>query len=287
MSRTHQIRRASKANETIATAEGLNSFGVVTKDDQPNGFEGGPLVEPYLGLTVFDTIPELSLVGQIVAYRSIANSSIVTAIYLAHEMNMLDRAEEEKFEDLRSKLAQRCELYNYAAKLCLGLTSNQYDAPMTVETAYEFARDSAVAQKNPDLPDEVLEMIGISRTQLRVIDAEEERKQAKLAAELRTSIRDNEQGILAEIASFIPAPGGEETGDFETLMQYLPVQAHANLFEKVAAKLGAQMQRLLAIRSRYSGALADVMLISGDVKTLDKERASFLRQNAGALRDAG
>lgn len=278
MSKTHR-KPSALAN---ATSEGLNSFGPVTKDDESTSTVAS---EAYLGLTAFDSIPDLSIPGQIVAYRAIANSSIIIAVYLAHELVTGEREDEEKFAQIRERLGQRCELYTHAAGQCSMLASTQYDLPMTLEMAYEFARDSAASPQNPDLPDEMLEMLGISRSQLAVIDAEERRKQVARDIEMRASIRENEQGILAEISSLLPAPGGENTTDVDALMQHLPADVHASLFEKVGAKLGAQIQRLLAIRGRYTGALADSMLIAGDVRDWDKARGSFLRQNAGALRE--
>ena len=56
---------------------------------------------------------------------------------------------------------------------------------------------------NAELPDEVLEMLGISKAQLQVIDADEQRRQKIRDARLREQFRVNAADIAAEVGSFV------------------------------------------------------------------------------------
>ena len=66
----------------------------------------------------------------------------------------------------------------------------------------------------------------------------------------------------------------------------LVADQHRALYEKVAAKLQARMAQLIGMRSRYSGALGEALLLTSDIKDVDKAYVAFVKQNQGEFRAA-
>lgn len=246
------------------------------------------------GNTVFDEVFNLSRIGQIVVLRALANGAMYSAIMAAHsrvswdgptvdtgELNAQELKRLAYFEALPTRINQQRALYEYCAKECTTLSSSEYDQPMDFDTAFTFAATNASQQaNNDDLPDEVLEALGITRAQLKLIDADEQRRQAARDAELRASLRELKGSIAAEIGGIVPEMGNDEVTTSFTAEQ------HSRLFEKAVKKLQARMSQLLGMRSRYEDALGDAMLLAQDVKTLDKAFVAFRRRNETELRDA-
>ena len=235
------------------------------------------------GPTVFDVVADLSSVGQITVLRAIGNSAIIQAVYSAHDALILrasDEPDEERLQAAQQRLARSAQLYSYATTELGTLAQNRFDQAMTLDEAIDFAANSAAERKPDDLPAEVLEALGISAEQLKLIDAVEQQKAAQRAGKLRESIRDNADGIRAEVDSFIG------TFSDEGVPEQLTAPQHQALLRKGVEKLQAQMSRLIGMRSRYSAALGEAMLIGSDVNAVDKALVQFTRANAGELRDA-
>lgn len=244
------------------------------------------------GATVFDTVDELSAIGQITALRSIANGAICAAVFIANEYLSYDgpRGDTgelsgqqlqalERWEALPARMTQQADLYSWAASRLLVLRSSKYDDPMTLGEAIEFAATSAGLNRQGDeLPDEVLEALGISRAQLALIDADERRKQVARDQQLREQVRTNAADIAGELGSMVDVMHADDA-----VLGSFTADQHAGLYRKVARKLSARMSQLLGMRSRYDGAIGDAMLVSGDVRTLDKANVAFLRANEGEL----
>lgn len=235
--------------------------------------------EQVSGTTVFDIIPRLSSVGQITALRSIANGAIISAVYAAHDAVTV--TDEDRELAARVRMAQQAELYSYAAAELQTLASTPYDLPMSIDQAVEFAESSAAAQKPDKLPQEVLDALGIDEAQLAVIDALEQQRAVQRAADLRQSIRDNREAILAEVNSFVDVSGAPNE-----VVSRLVADQHRALYEKVAAKLQARMAQLIGMRSRYSGALGEALLLTSDIKDVDKAYVTFVKKNQGEFRAA-
>src|SRR5690606_8495610 len=159
------------------------------------------------------------------------------------------------------------------------LAQNAFDKPMTLDEALDFAATTAAERKPEDLPAEVLEALGITAEQLKLIDATEQQKATQRSAKLRESIRELREDIRAEVASFIGTDSSE-------IVNQLTADQHQALLRKAVQKSQARMQQLIGSRARYSGALGEAMLLAGDIKTLDKALVDFTRANAGELRDA-
>lgn len=181
----------------------------------------------------------------------------------------------------RVRMAQQAELYSYAAAELQTLASTPYDLPMSIDQAVEFAESSAAAQKPDKLPQEVLDALGIDETQLAVIDALEQQRAVQRATDLRQSIRDNREAILAEVNSFVDVSGAPNE-----VVSRLVADQHRALYEKVAAKLQARMAQLIGMRSRYSGALGEALLLTSDIKDVDKAYVEFVKKNQGEFRFA-
>lgn len=244
------------------------------------------------GTTVFDVIDDLSSVGQTTALRSIANGAICAAVFIANEYLSYDgpRGDTgeldgqqlqalERWEALPARMTQQADLYSWAAAKLVVLRASKYDDPMTLGEAIEFAATSAgLNRQNDELPDEVLEALGISRAQLAMIDADERRRQAARDAALREQVRTNAAEIAGELGSMV-----DTLHPNDAVLESFTADQHAALFRKVGRKLSARMSQLLGMRSRYDGALADAMLVSGDVRALDKAQVAFLRANEGEL----
>ena len=246
------------------------------------------------GNTIFDEVFNLSSIGQLTVLRSMANSALYSAIMAAHtrvswdgptdDTGALNAAELKRlayFESLPARINQQRALYEYAAKEASHLSSSEFDAPMDFDTMFDFACTNASQQSvNDDLPDDVLEALGITRAQLKLIDADEQKRQAKRDNELRASLKQVRGAIAAEVGGLVPDLGNDEVTTSFTAEQ------HVRLYEKAVKKLQSRMAQLLGIRHRYDGALGDAMLLASDVKTLDKAYVAFLRRNNGELRDA-
>lgn len=246
------------------------------------------------GNTVFDEVFNLSSVGQLTVLRSMANSALYSAIMAAHtrvswdgpteDDGALNAAELKRlayYESLPARINQNRALYEYAAKEAFALSSSEFDAPMDFDTMFDFACTNASQQNaNDDLPDDVLEALGITRAQLKLIDTDEQKRQARRDADLRASLKDLRGPIAAEIGGLVPDLGNDEVTESFTAEQ------HVKLYEKAVKKLQAKMAQLLGIRHRYDGALGDAMLLASDVKTLDKAYVAFRRRNSAELRDA-
>lgn len=229
------------------------------------------------GATVFDVIPNLSSVGQITVLRAIANGALIASVFAAHDMLVTE--DEERAEAARLRMAQQAELASHAALELGTLAQNAFDKPMTLDEALDFAATTAAERKPEDLPAEVLEALGITAEQLKLIDATEQQKAAQRSAKLRESIRELREDIRTEVASFIGTDSSE-------IVNQLTADQHQALLRKAVQKSQARMQQLIGSRARYSGALGEAMLLAGDIKTLDKALVDFTRANAGELRDA-
>lgn len=244
------------------------------------------------GATVFDTVDEMSSIGQITALRALANGAICAAVFMANDYLSYDGPKDDtgtlsiaeldalaRWEALPRRMNQQADLYSWSAARLLVLRASKYDEPMKLGEAIEFAATSAgLNRQGDDLPDEVLEALGLTRAQLAVIDAEERRKQAARDAALREQVRTNSADIAGELGSLI-----DTLHPNDAVLESFTADQHANLYRKVGRKLSARMSQLLGMRSRYDGALADAMLVSGDVRTLDKAQVAFLRANEGEL----
>lgn len=228
------------------------------------------------GATVFDVIPNLSSVGQITVLRAIANGALIASVFAAHDMLVTE--DEERAEAARLRMAQQAELASHAALELGTLAQNAFDKPMTLDDALDFAATTAAERKPEDLPAEVLEALGITAEQLKLIDATEQQKAAQRSAKLRKSIRELREDIRAEVASFIGTDSSE-------VVNQLTADQHQALLRKAVQKSQARMQQLIGSRARYSGALGEAMLLASDIKTLDKALVGFTRANAGELRD--
>lgn len=246
------------------------------------------------GNTIFDEVFNLSSIGQLTVLRSMANSALYSAIMAAHsrvtwdgptdDTGALNAAELKRlayFESLPARINQQRALYEYAAKEASHLSSSEFDAPMDFDTMFDFACTNASQQTaNDDLPDDVLEALGITRAQLKLIDADEQKRQAKRDSDLRASLKEMRSSIAAEVGGLVPDLGNDEVTTSFTAEQ------HVRLYEKAVKKLQDRMAQLLGIRHRYDGALGDAMLLASDVKTLDKAYVAFRRRNSSELRNA-
>lgn len=245
------------------------------------------------GNTLFDELFNLSSVGQVQVLRTVANGALYAAIMIAHDIvswdgptdddGTLNEAEVrrlEYYESLPRRLQQQIELYEYAVSELMPLATSPFDKPMDFDAMFDFvAANASRRSDNDELPDDVLEALGVTRDQLKLIDAAEAKKQQAKDVELRASIVEHEASIRAEI-NLDPGRGNSNVCDT------LTAQQHANLLQKAVKKLQARVHQLLAIRNRYDGALGEAMLIATDAKTLDKAYAAFVRRNAAELQQA-
>lgn len=302
------IRKNSKtAPANTAMADAIENAKDAAKIRQDHAFTDSPATsdnalvgtQPSTGAqvsgnTLFDEVFNLSSVGQVQVLRSIANGALYAAIMAAHTRVSWDGPTEdtgllttqdikrlEYFESLPSRINQQRSLYEYAAKELLPLATTDFDKPMDFETMFTFVASNASRQNDADeLPDEVLEALHITRAQLRLIDADEAKKQAKRDEELRASIKEHKSAIRAEVGALLVEDGNDE------VLSTLTPQQHAALLQKAAKKLQDRVGQLLAIRARYEGALGEAMLIGNDARTIDKAYAAFVRRNSSELREA-
>lgn len=303
MSKTIRRTTATERNEIreenahAAIAHQDHAFAT-TNDDEPGTH--APLgMDPSTpaqvsGNTVFDEVFNLSRIGQIVVLRALANGALYSAIMAAHsrvswdgptvdtgELNAQELKRLTYFEGLPARINQQRALYEFCAKECSVLSSSEFDQPMDFDTTFTFAATNASQQNvNDDLPDEVLEALGITRAQLRLIDADEQRRQAHRDAELRASLKELRGSIASEVGALVPEMGNDEVTTSFTAEQ------HSRLFEKAVKKLQGRMSQLLGMRSRYEDALGDAMLLASDVKTMDKAFVAFRRRNEVEMREA-
>ena len=272
MSKTHTIR---KNNVTKMSTGHFSDEQGVEEGNAPVGLERTSAAQ-VSGATVFDVVGDLSSIGQITVLRAVANSAIVVAVFAAHDV--LIQEDEERVEAARRRMAQNAEVYSYAATELGTLAQSPFDQPMTLEQALDFAVNTAAERKPDELPDEVVEALGLTMEQVKLIDAVEQQKAAKRSSQLRESIRDNRDGIAAELASFVGAHSDD-------VVNQLDANQHQALLRKAVQKSQARMGQLVGMRSRYSAALGEAMLLSADIKTLDKAFVAFTRANSGELRD--
>jgi hypothetical protein len=265
-----------RKNSNISSINPAEEISCGVDQGAPYGLDA-PTANQISSGTVFDAIEGFTSVGQITALRSIANSAIIVAVYSAH--TFLTEEDANKAEAARLRMVQNAELYNYTATSLLTLAQTPFDYPMTLEQALDFACKNAVSQANEELPDEMLDILGITREHLQLIDADAKRKAAKRDADLRQSMRDLREGLAGEVSSYLSASSDE------VLNQLTPDQ-HQTLFTKVVGKLQARVGQLLGMRSRYSGAIGEAMLLANDVKVADKAYIAFMRANAAELRNA-
>lgn len=234
---------------------------------------------------VFDMLEEISSQGRITGYRAIANGAICGAVFAANQFLTLnqseDPADQEKAEDARGRMVEQAELYSYAAQNLLTLALTPFDKPMTLAEAIDFASSNASDQRrNAELPDEVLELLGITKAQLQVIDADEQRKQKIRDAKLREQFRVNSADIAAEVGSFVDVQHASDA-----VLSRFTAQQHQQLFNKVVRKLQARIGQLLGIRGKYEGAIGEAILISQDAKQADKAYSAFVRANKAELNE--
>ena len=244
------------------------------------------------GTTVFDVIDGLSMVGQTTALRSIANGAICAAVFICNEylsyagprhdtgeLSTTQLTDLERWERLPARMTQQADLYSWSAAKLQLLRASRFDDPMTLAEAIEFAANSAGLNRQGDeLPDEVLEALGVTRAQLALIDADERRKQVARDQQLREQVRTNAADIAGELGSMVDVMHADDA-----VLGSFTADQHAALYRKVARKLGARFNQLLGMRSRYDGAIADAMLVSSDVRATDKACVAFLRANEGEL----
>ena len=234
---------------------------------------------------VFDMLEEISSQGRITGYRAIANGAICGAVFAANQFLTLNQSEDEadaaKAEEARGRMVEQAELYSYAAQNLLTLALTPFDKPMTLAEAIDFASSNASDQRrNAELPDEVLELLGITKAQLQVIDADEQRKQKIRDARLREQFRVNSADIAAEVGSFVDVQHASDA-----VLSRFTAQQHQQLFNKVVRKLQARVGQLLGIRGKYEGAIGEAILLSQDAKQADKAYSAFVRANKAELNE--
>lgn len=229
------------------------------------------------GATVFDILENLSSVGQVAVLRSLANGAICGAVFAQHQALVDDDA--ARAEAAQQRAYEQAELYTYLRDELGTMASSRWDAAMTLEEALDFASEQARSREMEDLPDEFLEQLGIDRKQLKLIDAQERLRQSQRDAKLRESVRSRRDAVKAELESYI---GSDSSG----ITSSLTAEQHVSLYQKASRALSKRMAQLIAARGRYDGALAEALLISGDIKEIDKAFKHFRKENAGELRDA-
>lgn len=293
---TNSISDAIEEAKDIARMRLDHAFG---DGSQPEGNAPvglAPSTAPQVsGNTLFQTIDNLSSVGQVQVLRALANGALYAAVMQTHTqlvwdgpteddgtLNPQDLKRLEYYESLPHRIMQQCELYAWAADQLKAFAQTDFDLPMTLDTTLDFAMNNARRRDalGDELPEEVLKALGITRAQLKLIDADEERKQAKKDAELRDSIREVEDDLRAELA---PLTKLEPNSD---VLETFTAEQHRTFFQKAGSKLQARVNQLLAIRKRYDGALGEAMLISSDAKAVDAALVKFVKRNRDELRDA-
>lgn len=264
-----------------------------TDADAPAG-RANSVARQVSGPTVFDAIEDLSSVGQITSYRSLANGALCGAVFTCNELMGWDGPTFDngelgarglvalaRYERLRPRIGQLVDLHNYAALQLAPLSDSTYDAPMTLDEAIDFACNNAGTQQDTDrLPNEVLEALGLSAEEVAAIDAADALKRAAEGQKLRQSLRDNAEAIKAELANQIDLALGSD----DVVTSFNAMQ-HRSMLQKTQRKLAARLKQLVAQRNRYTGAIGDAMLISADVRAMDKAFVKFCRANAGELNE--
>lgn len=261
-------------------------------EDAPAG-RGASTASQVTGPTLFDVTEDLSSVGQMAVYRSLANGALCGAVFATNDRLSWDGPTEDngqlgarglvalaRYEQLGPRIGQLLDLHNYAALQLAPLAGDsQYDAAMTLDEAIEFACNNAGMNRETDnLPPEVLKALGISPEELAVIDSEEATRQAMMGQKQRESFRTNAEAIRAELVNQVDLALGSD----EVVTRFNAMQ-HRNLFQKTHKKLSTRLKQLIASRNRYTGAIGDAMLLSADVRAVDKAFVQFCRVNAGEL----
>lgn len=273
------IKLADAEQNRLDTRDHEFGDGTKPQADAPLGLQSSD-PSSVTGPNAFTAIDELSSVGRIVGLRAIANSGICAAVFAA--LRFLTEEDTEKAEEARKAMVTQAELHSLAASELQTFALTKYDQPMTLQDAIQFASSNASDQRvNPELPEEFLKELGISVGQLALIDAEERRKQVARDTKLREQFRANADDIAAEVHGHIDLLHA----DYRVL-DGLNIVQHQALMQKVAKKLGARVGQLLAIRAKYDGALTDALMVSGDVKTFDKQYTAFCKANRGELDEA-
>lgn len=265
-----------------------------TDEDAPAG-RGPSVARQVTGPTVFDVIEDMSSIGQISSWRSLANGSLCGVVFALNERMNWDGPTEDngqlgvrgllalaRYEQLGPRIGRLIDLHNYAAlQLAPLIGDSTFDACMTLDDAIEFASNNAGMNREQDqLPAEVLAALGLSREDLAVIDAEEATRQAIAGQKLRQSVRDNSEAIRAELVNQIDiALGNDEVTTTYNAMQ------HRSMLQKTQKNLAKRLKQLIAARSRYTSAISDAMLLSADVRALDKAFVAFCRANSGELNE--
>lgn len=265
-----------------------------TDENAPAG-RANSVARQVSGPTVFDAIEDLSSVGQVTSYRSLANGALCGAVFALNELLGWTGPTEDngqlgarglialsRYERLRPRIGQLVDLHNYAAlQLAPLIGDSVFDAAMTLDEAIEFACNNAGMQQDTDrLPNEVLEALGLSAAEVAAIDAEDAVKRVAEGQKLRQSLRDNAEGIKAELENQIDLALGSE----DVVTSFNAMQ-HRALLQKTQRKLSARLKQLVAQRNRYTGAIGDAMLISADVRAMDKAFVKFCRANVGELNE--
>lgn len=285
-------RTAPKRNsDNITTSTSTNEFGDKLKNAIKGEFSSVSMTDQGhdhtvtkprydVGATAFDAIEAMSSVGQITSYRAVANGAICGAVFAINDSLMLQDEDDEKSDEARFRSAQQIELYLVAKDKLENLAITKFDMAMSLDDAIDFASKNAAGQRElTDLPDEVLKAIGIGRGELTLIDATEKQRQLQRDAKLRASLQTNERQIRAELLSLI------DNGFTDGVMDQLNAQQHLGLYNKLAKKLSGRVRQVLGIRDRYDGALGDAMLLSADIRELDKQYVAFTRRNKEELRE--
>lgn len=232
--------------------------------------QGNPSID--VGPNVFDALQGMSHVGQITGYRAIGNSAICCAVYNAN--NYLESDLED--EIAQQLMAQNVELYDFCVNEINTLATTKFDQPLSIEDAVAFVASNATARLNLDaLPDDILDALDITKEQLALIDAKAKEAQARRNTKLRETMHDRKDALVAELKA-LAGSGSEHVVD------QLTPQRHESLFQKVSIKLKAKQMQVIGLRDRYQGALSDAMLLTGDIKELDRAFVAFLRHNANA-----
>lgn len=262
---------------------------ISTKDNhEPSHVNPRPVYD--VGANVFDAIEGMTSVGQVTSWRAIANGGICGAVFAMNDALTFEtdpkKLDEDKAKEARSRCGQQIELFLYANDQLETLVLTSFDKAMDLTAALDFATKNASAQREfTELPDEVLKALGIARTDLEVIDAVERKRQAKRDADLRESLRNNERTLRAELQGLIDVGYDKDAAEQALVVNQLNVQQHMGLYVKLSKKLSAKMRQVLGIRDRYEGALSDAMLLSADIRELDKHYVAFARRNKNETRE--
>lgn len=246
-----------------------------------------------LGNDVFTAIENLSVVGQVTGYRALANSAVCGAVFLSNtllswdgptddtgELTPTELRQLEFYQSLPQRICAKAELYDVACDRLLGVAQSDFDKPMSLEDAIDFAATQSTAQVPAELPQEILEALGITKAQLALIDSQETQRRQAEVKKLRASVQINRAGIASQVGSYLSTAHSEQD-----VIAQIDVDTMGGLYQKVSQKLSGGIGRALAKRDRYENALGDAMMLSRDLPTLDASYKAFLKETRGASRD--